>query len=383
MAHYDAVVIHFGEMWLKGRNRGSFVNRLYSNIQWALSMEDYDNLVKSRDRFLLMLNAKSDVGSILGRVSKVFGISWFAPVAFAKNDIPSILKISSEVARRSGGKSVRVEASRSYKKVPFTSPDIVGAFLRRKEKLGFVPDRDSDNILYINVTQENTQINLNKLPGSGGLPVGSSGRAVVLLSGGIDSPVASIYAMKRGLEPIYLHVHAFPDNAQAASSKISDLLGVLNDYHGAKSYMVPSHIFQSAIMKVPSRYELVLFKRFLYRLAERIAAKEKADVIVTGESLGQVASQTAKNLIASEKGTRILVMRPLIGFDKNDIVNAAKKAGTFDISAKPYRDVCSFNAKNPSTSADPGVIDDLYRRCKLTGVLTRTLKASLVVRHSK
>ncbi len=379
MPHYDAVVIRFGELWLKGRNRGSFVNRLYTNIQRALDGQEYEKLVKARDRFLLMLNRKSDINAINDILSRTFGISWFAPVVFVKNDMPSIVRGASDIAK--GHKEARIEASRSYKKVPFNSPDIVRAFLRKKGKLGFVPDRDADDTLYINVTEENTQINMNKAQGSGGLPVGTSGRAVVLLSGGIDSPVASIYAMKRGLEPIYLHMHAFPDNADAASSKISDLLGVLDGYHRSKSYMVPSHIFQSAIMKVPSRYELVLFKRFLYRLAERIAAKEGADAIVTGESLGQVASQTVRNLIASERGTRILVIRPLIGFDKNEIVNAAKRIGTFDISARPYKDVCSLNAQNPATSADPDTIDEFYRKCKLSGVLTRTLKSSLVVRQ--
>ncbi len=372
----NLIVIHFGELWLKGRNRGNFIKQLYGNIELSLRNEKYEKLENARDRFVLHLNKGSNLASIESRLSKVFGVAWFAPVIVAGNTIPSIMKACAKLYGKD--EKVRVTAHRSYKGLKFDSQQLISEFLKNKGKFGFVLDKDSEKELKINITKTNAMITMEKIRGAGGLPVGSSGKAVVLLSGGIDSPVASFYAMKKGLRPIYLHLHAYPDNKKAMDSKMRKLMEVLNGYYPSKCYFVPAHVFQASIMDTPREYELVLFKRFAYRMAERIAKKEGAEVIVTGESLGQVASQTVKNLIATERGMESLVMRPLIGFDKIEIISMASRIGTYDISIKSYPDVCSIRARNPSTSARPDVIDRLYKKCKLDSVITKSISRSAI-----
>jgi thiamine biosynthesis protein ThiI len=196
----------------------------------------------------------------------------------------------------------------------------------------------------------------------------------VLLSGGIDSPVASYYAMKRGLELVYLHVHGFQNSEAKELSKIHDSVRALSGYSGApKLFLAPYHIFQGCSLG-SNRYELVLFKRFLYKLAENVAEQEHADCIVTGESLGQVASQTIKNLSASSTGIGTFVFRPLIGMDKQEIVDMAKRMGTFDISSRPYKDVCSINAQRTELAADSNSLDKLYSRLHVDEAVEKTLK---------
>ena len=373
-----SVVIHFGEIWLKGRNRGNFVKQLYQNIKSSLSNQEYESVENARDRFIVHLNKKSDVESIKNALSRIFGISWFGETIRIGTKPKQIMDTVAKLYNK--GDTVRIVVNRSYKGLPYNSQELTGMFLKNKKKFKFILDKDSDRELIINLTKDYAMIIREKIRGQGGLPVGSSGRCVVLLSGGIDSPVASIYAMKRGLSPIYLHIHAFPDNNTAAKSKMKQLIKALRDYNrGSKVYFVPSVVFQAATMKTPKEYELVLFKRFIYKMAERIAKIEKAEVIVTGESLGQVASQTVKNLIATERGMENLIMRPLIGFDKEEIIDDARRIGTYEISIKNYPDVCSIRARNPSTSAKPEIIERLYRECKLDSIITKSLKKSLVL----
>ena len=377
-AKCEEIAVHFGEMWLKGRNRGTFVKKLRENVEASLKSEDYGRLENARDRFIIHLDKKSDAERIMQRLGKIPGISWFAPVFVTGNKKSEIIRAASGLYKK--GEHVRIDAHRSYKRLDYNSMELIGDFLRKKDKLGFVPDRDAEKGLYINIAKDKAYLYREHVKGLGGLPVGTSGRAVVLLSGGIDSPVASVYAMKRGLQPIYLHVHAFPDNAKARNSKMKRILSVLAPYApGSKVYYVPSHLFQATALKAPHQFELVLFKRFLYRLAEKIADDERAETIVTGESLGQVASQTVKNLIATEKGSGRLLMRPLIGFDKQEIVDTAKRLGTYELSVERYPDVCSIHSRNPSTAAMPKTIDRLYKELKLDNVVKASLKKSEAV----
>ncbi|HUY69957.1 MAG TPA: tRNA uracil 4-sulfurtransferase ThiI [Candidatus Baltobacteraceae bacterium] len=369
---YSMIVIHFGEIWLKGKNRNDFIGRLYGNIRLALAGEKYARLVNVRDRFIVELEKGSDIDSISERLGKVFGISWFAPVAKTENSLSAIMKTANKLLAKR--QTVRIVAHRAFKGTKFNSREIVSAFIKGSKKLNFKIDKDAADSLFINVTSECTLMYTKKVIGQKGLPVGCSGKAVVLLSGGIDSPVASYYAMKRGLELVYLHLHAFPNNKEAKESKMRELVEVLGQYSPKpKIYYAPSYMFQSAAMKIPGRHELILFKRFAYKLAEKVAEMEGANSIVTGESLGQVASQTVTNLAASEHDTDLFIFRPLIGFDKQEIINEAKEMGTYEISIRKYKDVCSINARNPSTSTDYKKLDLLYKKAALSTVLKRTM----------
>ncbi len=375
MAEYKGIVIHFGEIWLKGGNRNSFVWRLYENIKEALRGERYARLENARDRFFLLLDGSSDIKSINSKLSKVFGISWFAPVVLSKNSMGDILKVSNSILGKKD--TVRIVPHRSIKSLDFNSNDVVTYFIKNSKKLNFNIDKDARKDLNINITKNCTFIYDRKIRGPNGLPVGSSGNAVVLLSGGIDSPVAAYYAMKRGLRPVYLHVHAFASNDDEKISKIKEIVKHLSKYSpNAKLYLVPGHVFQSSAMKIPRKYELVLFKLFMYRLAERISKKEKLDCIVSGESLGQVASQTLSNLTTSEQGIKQFIMRPVIGFDKQEIINKAEEIGTFKLSIKEYRDVCSMAAKNPATSSSADDIKSLWKKSSMDHALSLSLKKS-------
>ena len=244
------ILIHFGEIWLKGRNRGSFMGMLHRNIAAALATEEHGQLKRMRDRFFLELNDDSDEKAIVGRLSKVFGISRISPAVTCGNDLDSILKTSNSLLGKGG--TVRIVAHRSVKDLDFDSSQIVTHFIDNQKRLKFEIDKLASDCLYINAARGMAYIYTKRIPGAGGLPVGSSGKAAILLSGGIDSPVASYYAMKRGLAPIYVHVHAFPSNDDAQLSKIRELMGALSGYSGkATAYVMPGHVFQSAALKVP------------------------------------------------------------------------------------------------------------------------------------
>ena len=372
------ILIHFGEIWLKGRNRGSFMGMLHRNIGAAISNERHGPLKRMRDRFFLELDDDSDEEAIVEKLSKVFGISRISPAVTCGNDLGSILKTANSLLGK--GSTVRIIAHRSVKDLDFDSSQIVRHFIDNQKALKFGIDKLASDRLYINAARGMAYLYTKRVPGAGGLPVGSSGKAAILLSGGIDSPVASYYSMKRGLAPVYVHVHAFPSNDDAQLSKIRELMGALSCYSGkATAYIMPGHVFQSAALRVPKKYELVMFKLFLYRLAARIAKKEGADCLVGGESLGQVASQTISNIAASQQGVKLPILRPLIGMDKQEIIDAARRIGTYGISIERYRDVCSISARNPATRSPQDTVKRLWKSASMDAAVTATLRKSSVI----
>ena len=371
MYKYEHAVVHFGELWLKGRNREAFIRCLVSNIRTSLDGTGA-SIERMRDRLMVNVAEPAGMDEVLSRLGHVFGISWYAPVAIARRNADDAIAMAARLVDK--GAKIRLEAHRSDKSVPFTSKDLVGEFLRRKNELQFTLDKDAKDTLFIEITREGMLMHTQHIAGLGGLPVGASGKAVVLMSGGIDSPVAAFYAMRRGLEPIYLHFHAFQSNDDVKGTKIPLIIDILERFGPAKAYYAPAHVFQSIAMKLPQKFELVLFKKFMLALAERVALKEDAVAIVTGESLGQVASQTVKNLTASERSTKMFIMRPLIGMDKSEIIGVAKRIGTFELSVQKYRDVCSIRAKNPATGASAEAIGRLYKDSGMTSAVSQTLK---------
>ena len=371
MYKYEHAVVHFGELWLKGRNREAFIRCLVSNIRTSLDGTGA-SIERMRDRLMVNVAEPAGMDEVLSRLGHVFGISWYAPVAIARRNADDAIAMAARLVDK--GAKIRLEVHRSDKSAPFTSKDLVGEFLHRKNELQFTLDKDAKDTLFIEITREGMLMHTQHIAGLGGLPVGASGKAVVLMSGGIDSPVAAFYAMRRGLEPIYLHFHAFQSNDDVKGTKIPLIIDILERFGPAKAYYAPAHVFQSIAMKLPQKFELVLFKKFMLAVAERVALKEHAVAIVTGESLGQVASQTVKNLTASERSTKMFIMRPLIGMDKSEIIGVAKRIGTFELSVQKYRDVCSIRAKNPATGASAEAIGRLYKDSGMTSAVSQTLK---------
>ncbi len=375
----ELIVVHFGELWLKGGNRNYYIRLLEQNIKEQLAGARFD-LQRNFDRLILRPGKGSSFESISHRLGKVFGISVFELSIVAKPELKSIVSTAKRMlSAKPRPKSIRINSHRSYKQLPFTSIDVVDKLKNTAEGLGIEPKvKDYERELSISVTRDAAFLTLKREKGAGGLPVGSSGKAVVLLSGGIDSPVAAWYAMKRGLVPIYLHVHAFRENAEAERGKVSKIMGTLSGFHrGSKAYFIPSYVFQANSTRF-GKYELVLLKAFMLRLAEKVARKEGAQLIVTGESLGQVASQTSSNLAAEQQGVTAPILRPLIGLDKEEIIAIAKRIGTYEDSIKPYKDVCSINARNPKTATEPDEMKRLLKKIGIAKVVSKSLSMSSV-----
>lgn len=373
---YEFADVRFGELWLKGSNRGNFIAQLISNMEAALHGESYSRIERLRDRLLVVFNAESDARRIASKLSKVFGISLVFLGIKCEPTLEDMLKAVSSISN--GKKSVRIEARRSYKLHGFSSVDMRDYIISNAAKHGIAPERNSRNRIYVDALKDSAIVSDFRLKGAGGLPVGSSGSAVVLISGGIDSPLAAYLTMKRGLRPLYIHFHTFPDNEQAAKSKMISIFAKLSEYGlPIATYYVPSHIFQAYAASAPQRYELVLFKRFIYEFALKVVRSEGAGAIATGESLGQVASQTLKNLSATQHGIDVLFFRPLIGMDKQEITDMSSRIGLYQYSIMKYRDVCSIKARNPATGTSASSINALYKKYKLADALEETASKSL------
>ena len=370
------LVVHFGELWLKGRNRSDFVKRLERNIkeQLTLAGESFE-LRRLYDRLVLAPKEGSDVYSIAPKLRNVFGIRNFEVSVETTPELQAIAKGAERMLKESKPASVRINAHRTYKQLDFDSRDVVEKVKAAAEKLGVDPAiKNFTSEINISVTKDTAFLSMEKTKCYGGLPVGSNGRAVVLLSGGIDSPVAAWYAMKRGVEPVYVHVHAFQSQREAAEGKVSDIIETLSQFYPhSRAYFVPSHLFQAAVIGY-GRYELILLKSFMLRLAEKIAVKENAKLIFTGENLGQVASQTPANLDAEQAGIKVPILRPLVCMDKEEIISTARQIGTYDKSIEPYKDVCSLNSANPKLFSNPEEVKNMSKQMKMSGIVGRSLK---------
>ncbi len=368
------LIIHFGELWLRGRNRNSYIKALQRNINEVMRAEDV-RLERAYDRFVLRLGPKCELGRVKERLDHLFGISNYEIAYVTKSELGPILELAKRLLLGMDKRALKISAHRSYKKLPFNSVEIVDRLFKLAKEMGFpLSNKEFEFELRINVTREAAYISYEKVKASGGLPVGTSGCGVVLLSGGIDSPVAAWYAMKRGVRPVYIHVHGYPNKDEVMNSKMHGLLSKLAKYSpGAKIYYVPSYVFQAKAVKA-GRYELILLKMFMMMVAERIARKEGANMIFTGESLGQVASQTPANIAAESDGIKIPILRPLIGFDKEEIIKVARRIGTYDLSILPYRDICSINSRNPKTQTDLKKAREIRKAMKLGSIVTRTMK---------
>ncbi len=330
----------YNEIGLKGKNRPFFENKLVENIEKQTGMR-----------------ARRIMGRILvegnnpKKLKYVFGVSHYAKIIVCDQDIEKIGKKVLSEMKKMKGKTMKVFSSRADKDIPKTSIQIsreIGEILFNAGYKGNM--KNPDISIFVEFIGGKTYIYFEKIKGPGGLPVGSSGKVVSLLSGGIDSPVSTWYAMKRGCEVICLHVHAFKENKKAEKSKIKDILKNISAYcPSIKCYFIPYYIYQSNVMGVPEKFELALFRRYLFKLAEKICEKEGAKAIYTGESLGQVASQTLESIYAVNESVKTPIMRPLIGFDKQEIICTAKYIDTYNLSITQYKDCCSIIARHPAT----------------------------------
>ncbi len=374
------ISVRFGELWLRGRNRGRFIKALMRNLSERLMKEDLE-ISREYDRILISPEKAANLERIMAKLSTVFGISRFEVAHATAPDMKSIKKLSSELMSGAGkGHVLRIQSHRSYKQHKFNSVDIVSELLKTAKKMGIdVSNKDYDTDLSVNVTKDRAFISTQRQKGAGGLPVGSGGKAIVLLSGGIDSPVAAWYAMKRGMSPVYVHFHGFPNNNAKELKKIKALADRLSEYYPHyRMYIIPASQFQVSALSA-GRSETVLLKHFMLLAADRIAEIEGSHMIYTGDCLGQVSSQTPQNLLSEGQGIRCAVARPLIGFDKEEIIGIAKRIGTYEMSLQPYHDVCSINARNPSTDVSEELIKVMAKKMKLDGMAAKAVKSAKII----
>ena len=358
----NSVIVHYQEIALKGRNRPWFVERLVNNLRDVTRDLDIQQVRPLMGRIELTLGSECEWSMVRERVSRVFGIANYAQAGRTTRDVDEIAAMvlgdldRDERVSKERVECFRVRASRADKSYYLTSPELereVGG--RIKESKGWTVDLINPDLeIRVEVLPECVFYALNKEPGQGGLPTGTSGAAMCLLSGGIDSPVAGFRLMKRGCRVHFVHFHAYPILSRTSQDKTKELAELLTHYQlRSRLYTVPfGELQQRVVISVPPPLRVVLYRRLMMRIAERLAHVSGAKALVTGESVGQVASQTLENLSVINEVVSLPVLRPLIGYDKEEITREAKRLGSYPISIIPDEDCCTlFTPKSPATKA--------------------------------
>ncbi len=372
----QSILIHYHEIALKRGNRPLFLRRLAQNLIRATSDLGSIEVDQLTGRLVLKLDEAVPPETIQERVSRVFGVANFS---FARR-VPSALDaIKSTIAEAIHGESpasFRVTARRAFQSFPATSTDLnreLGAFIQLRTGWRVDLTRPELNV-HVEVLPDETFIYTRKLPGPGGLPVGVSGRVAALMSGGIDSPVAAWRMMKRGCRVVFVHFHSVPYLSAASKEKAMVLARHLTRYqYDSRLYLVPfGEIQREVVLAAPPPLRVVLYRRLMIRIAERLAQGEHCQALVTGESVGQVASQTLENLSRLNEVATLPVLRPLIGMDKEEITAQARAIGSFEISIEPDQDCCQlFVPKHPSTRTTREVIEKAEVGLDIEGFVTR------------
>ena len=353
MVKYDTVLIRFGELSTKGKNRKDFINRLYGNVKYML--RDFSTLEyrKAYDRIYIRIHDEDPV-AIREKLKKVFGISSFSFTEKVNSDIDSISDACFRIASETDKKTFKIIAKRHDKNFPMKSDAInravAGRILKNTDLK--VDVHDPELAIRIEVHQDDTYITSEKIPGAGGYPAGINGKVLLLLSGGIDSPVAAYQLMKRGLMVEAVHFASPPYTSEAAKNKVLTLASMVSEYQGHMHvHLINFTDLQLQIYKTAGDpYAVTLMRRMMFRLAERTAKQYGCLALGTGESIGQVASQTLESVACINDVVRIPVIRPLVCYDKVEIIDMARKIGTYETSILPFEDCCTiFDPKNPVT----------------------------------
>lgn len=340
----NVILIRFGELYLKGKNKSFFENKLKDNIRQKLDGLDC-KLYFGRGRYVVKEYDAGIEREILRRLGQIFGLHSVSIARRCGYEFDEIADLALKTVPSSG--TFRVSAHRSYKKYPLDSMQInrlLGERILESKPSLSVDLHDPDYTLYVDVREDGDVYLYDKtIPCAGGMPYGTAGKGLLLLSGGIDSPVAGYMLAKRGAELVALHFHSFPYTSPAAKEKVVDLAKILRDYCPTiKLYGVSLTKIQETIHeKCKPNYMITLVRRFMMRIAERVAAANSCGCIINGESLGQVASQTMESINSTNAVVSLPVFRPLIGMDKDEIIAVAEKIGTFKKSIEPYEDCCT------------------------------------------
>lgn len=355
------IICHYSEIGLKGKNRNFFEKKLKENIKYALNVSIPDSFVtiqRLRGRFLIELTELGQESTVQIReiLINIFGLAYFAFAYESESDLDIIKLDSLELMKRLEFNTFRVTARRIDSRFPYTSQELnedVGEVIFEQMNKN-VNLKYPEATCFIDVLDEGTFLFTEKIQSVKGLPVGVGGTVIVMLSGGIDSPVAAYYAMKRGMRVIYVHFHSVPLVSEASVEKVRDTVAILKKYQPkSKLYLMKfASIQQQILVDCYEKLRVILYRRYMMKIAEKVAELENAKAIYTGEALGQVASQTIENITVVEESVKLPILRPLIGFDKIEIIAKAQEIGTYEISILPHEDCCTlYVPKHPATKA--------------------------------
>src|SRR6202050_4571920 len=381
------IVVHYHELWLKGRNRRFFLRKLHTALRIALQGIPVERIEQPGDRMVVWLGNGASLEEATARLDRVMGVAFYAVARAVARDMEELCKTAWEEMAPLRFESFAVRAKRSDKRFPTTSLEaevIIGRHLleqlRAANRNVRVRLNQPEMTCYVEITKSMALVYARKISGAGGLPPNTAGRMMCLLSGGYDSAVAAYHMMKRGAHLSF--VHFYGTGAQAGESSLRVASGLARklvpyQFH-AKLYRVPFEAIQREIVRyAPEDYRVLLYRRMMLRIAEALARRDRALALITGDSLGQVASQTLRNLVAVDGAARLVVFRPLIGTDKMEILATARKIGTYDISSEPFHDCCPiFLPRMPALYASAEELDEAEAKLDLPALVTQGLRST-------
>lgn len=372
------VIIRYAEIHLKGKNRGYFERVFSVNLERSLKGIRHE-LHRISGRYLVADFEDNQTDEILSRISGVFGVHSYSLGYSVSNTLDEIYDAAKTVSPQSG--TFKVDTHRADKRYPLTSMEInaqIGGRLLEEYSALKVDVHTPQGCVYIDVRENGTALVFGQFfEGAGGMPVGTSGKGLLLISGGIDSPVAGYMMAKRGMNVEYLHFHSYPYTNEQAKDKVIDLARLLSRYALTdKLYTISVTRIQEEIhAKCAAELNVTLLRRFMFRIAERFAQRKEAKCLITGESLGQVASQTIEGMTSSGAVVTLPVLRPLVGFDKNEIIERAKKIGTYETSVLPFEDCCTvFLPEFPAIKPKLSFIEEEEKKLDLENLIAEALE---------
>ncbi len=378
---YTEIMVRYGELSTKGKNRKTFIMQLAQNVKRALADFPALKIHADRDRMHILLNGE-DSEEVIPKLSKVFGIQNFSPSIRIEKEMPAIRAMVQEVVREvyTPGKTFKITAKRSDHSFELDSnglnQELGGAVIEAIPEIQ-VQMKKPDINLRIEIRKDAAYLSYETIRGAGGLPVGTNGRGMLMLSGGIDSPVAGYLAMKRGVEVEAVHFASPPYTSEQALQKAKDLAEKLVPYVGTIQFIeVPFTEIQEEIKRVvPQGYLMTITRRLMLRLTDAIREMRKGLVIINGESLGQVASQTLQSMVAINEVTSTPIIRPVVSMDKTEIIEIAEKIDTFELAIQPFEDCCTiFAPPQPKTRPRLDKAQDYEARLDLEGLMARALE---------
>ncbi len=387
------IVVHYHELWLKGRNRRFFLGKLFTALRSSLQGLPLERIEQPGDRFLVRLKSEASLEEAVARIEHVLGVAYYAVAQRVERNLDALCQAAWQEIEPLRFSNFAVRVKRSDKTFPhgtMETESAVGRYLleqlRAQGRDARVRLKDPELTCHIEITPGPLLVYARKIPGSGGLPANTAGRIACLLSGGFDSAVAAYRMMKRGAHLSFIHFYGTGAHPGESSLHVASALAaqLVRYQFRAKLYRVPFEAIQREIVRyAPETYRVLLYRRLMLRIAEVLAGRDHALALVTGDSLAQVASQTLRNLVAVDAAARMSVFRPLVGTDKLEILETAHKIGTYDISSEPFHDCCPvFMPRSPALYASPRDLDAAEAHLDLKALISQGLAGTTVQRFA-